>query len=1680
VGTQTVSSPLAPGQSVVVNQPWTVRAGSQVLRVTADAASAILEANEANNERTTPAPQVADESAPQILRVSPEAGSKVRGRVAVEIFAVDASGVANYQLDYSANGQDWTSLGSAANGRFTWDTAPLSDGSYSLRATATDPLGNRSTFEFQYQVDNQAPPAVQLTATPGEFRVDLRWSASDALDFAYYRLYRSTAPNSGFQPINGKMTQETFADRQVTAGTTYFYRLTVFDHVGNESVPSNVVSAAALLDSTPPVIRTLTPAEGTAAATALQLRLDASDNVAVTRYRFEFSIDGTAWSLIAEGANASVSWAVDQVPHGAYRVCATATDAQGNATSRTQLYQVDHLGPNAPANLRLEAAELALIVAWDTVGAPDFHSYELQRSQAGGPFEVVLPSTSSSLFVDRGVTAGLTYTYRVVAVDQNGNRSDPSNQATQTPLPDTTPPLVRRVVPGDGAALRGQVTLQAEATDNIAVAQFTFAFAAAGTQTWTTVGTDTAPRALGNGIWQGAVSWNTDPLAEGNYDVRVTARDAGNLTAERVYTVSIDRTPPAAPEAPSIENPRTGGTLKLSWTASSDPTATGYRLYRSETQGGNGQPVGGVLSALEFWDTELENARTYYYTLTAVDAAGNQSSRSPERPGTPTAEADLAVSTLRFDPANPTRGRSTTIVATLDSTGPAAADAEVAFYLGTPRVLLGRTTVRVPANGATQARLAWTPDLSGAATLTAVLAQTNVLDTNSANDERAVEIAVNLPPVAKAGDNRSGNWNQPIAFDGKDSTDPDGLIQAYHWDFGNGQTSINKTTSHAYQTPGIFTVVLTVTDNRGAQSRDTLQVIVNDTRADLVISRLAWNPLEPQERDQVTITATLTNLGNGSTRLGFFTTFYIDGAYQGYQRVDQLLGIGQSLEVPFAWKATKGLHTVKVVADDLQNNVVERSETNNSATTALTLQQVFFPDLIVTDLTANLPAETVSSEVPLTAQATLRNDGDADAFDFWVSLYREATFVTRLHVNELIAGAQTDLTFAFPPVVGQHTLRVVADDPVSAVLEADETNNARELALPALTLAYPDLVIEDIRLLPRDTVLSDGTSLDITATVANRGSVPLDRPFVLNYYVDGQFVGSRQVSSLAAGASSALAFQARAYPGTHTIRVVADEDNRVTEAEEGNNELATETAALTILYPDLIVSEVELLTPNVFYGQKSGFRCKVSNQTVVSTLDTFYFALYLDGQRIALQQLPKLTGFSSQTFVVEWQVNADPAVPHTIKAVVDSRQNIPEQDETNNEYVFAQSTFQVQDNFVIDLEVSGGELGTNEQVIFVNRSTAQFQAAVTMGSRPGRLGPADGVWVQLTVTQPESGETVFDDRLTYLPSSGRFAVSLPLLSYRGQYSVRAAATDGVKESAAFLSLLVIEELNFTVQTDQSVYARGQPVAITGQATKLDGEPMADQKVALMISKGAPGAQGIVSSSTVFDPSTRVFETQTGASGEFAYTFNPAWGDAGEFTVDAFIAANLVGTSAQTSFAIVAVNLDPSRVHATTSTNSTFTKVFTLENLSDVPLTGTVITLVDEDPADNVTGSLTHSIPGRLQAGVRLPIRLEVRIPENAPPSAAFRIEAVTAEGATASSRIRFTLVPATPVPVLAPQRLEVGGQPGGQLAQQVTLTNRGLGTMTGIQVLPPAILPWVKVGALSDTRLAPGASVTLI
>lgn len=100
-----------------------------------------------------------------------------------------------------------------------------------------------------------------------------------------------------------------------------------------------------------------------------------------------------------------------------------------------------------------------------------------------------------------------------------------------------------------------------------------------------------------------------------------------------------------------------------------------------------------------------------------------------------------------------------------------------------------------------------------------------VTDDMGATANATATITVNIPNSAPTASfttsSNGGQAPKAISFNASGALDGDGTIDLYSWDFGDGNTSsgpggTHKIVSHTYTSSGVFSAVLTVTDNFGA------------------------------------------------------------------------------------------------------------------------------------------------------------------------------------------------------------------------------------------------------------------------------------------------------------------------------------------------------------------------------------------------------------------------------------------------------------------------------------------------------------------------------------------------------------------------------------------------------------------------------------------------------------------------------------------------------------------------------------------------------------------------------------------------------------------------------------------------------------------------------------------------
>ncbi|MEP0814809.1 MAG: PKD domain-containing protein [bacterium] len=295
------------------------------------------------------------------------------------------------------------------------------------------------------------------------------------------------------------------------------------------------------------------------------------------------------------------------------------------------------------------------------------------------------------------------------------------------------------------------------------------------------------------------------------------------------YTFNADSTPPAPPANLSVTQPNQT-TIRLEWDDNAEPDLAGYNVYRSDSPGDPSPEklnTAAIVTASTFDVTDgVTPGLHWYFRVTSVDASDNESGFSNEADivvqdvppiNPPTGLASFAgdgqVRLTWDDPADPNIVGHNLYMST-DEFDPAPPKVN-----GAPIAAL-EYTVSPLTNGTTY--YFWLTSLDAALHESGKAGPVNATPQSGAN----------LPPVAVADAfPTSGTMPLTVNFSAGESSDPDGNIAWYRWDYTDDglwdfESETDGTTSFPYNFAGIHTARLEVEDDDGATSQDAVQITV--------------------------------------------------------------------------------------------------------------------------------------------------------------------------------------------------------------------------------------------------------------------------------------------------------------------------------------------------------------------------------------------------------------------------------------------------------------------------------------------------------------------------------------------------------------------------------------------------------------------------------------------------------------------------------------------------------------------------------------------------------------------------------------------------------------------------------------------------------------------------------------
>lgn len=538
----------------------------------------------------------------------------------------------------------------------------------------------------------------------------------------------------------------------------------------------------------------------------------------------------TVFSMVGKGDVIAMAGEFTSVNNLRYQgIVRFSTNPQGGPKQGPRIASAAWGAPSA-SSVVAGRARIAIPGNWDRDDRD--LTYQLQRAGAGVVQSRVVPSswwsTPAVLFDDTGLVPGATYTYSVRAVDGNGNAVT-SQSASVTVATGESSPYAEAVL-DDGAALyyplgtirsdwagasaptfgSGVTTRTPGAVSGVTGQSASTFSGAGGGDGRVTSGASGPPSAFSTELWFNTTTTRGGKLigfgnaatgSSSSYDRHIYMTNAGRLVfgvyPGGVRTVTSNQAYNDGRWHHAVATQGPGGIALYvdGELVGADASVTTAQSYTGRWRIG-GDNLNGWPSAPTslYFAGAIDEVAVYQSALSAGQVMQHYAVGLGQEPPTAAFESTVDDLSASFDASGSTADDGATI-------------ASYAWGFGDGSSGTGVRPTHVYAQAGTYA---------------VTLTVTDSRGVSAAATRSVTVLAANAGPIASFTSSMDG---MSVQVNGLASSDPDGSIASYSWDWGDGSPDgTGATASHTYATVGARTISLTVTDDRGGQATTSAPV----------------------------------------------------------------------------------------------------------------------------------------------------------------------------------------------------------------------------------------------------------------------------------------------------------------------------------------------------------------------------------------------------------------------------------------------------------------------------------------------------------------------------------------------------------------------------------------------------------------------------------------------------------------------------------------------------------------------------------------------------------------------------------------------------------------------------------------------------------------------------------------
>lgn len=510
------------------------------------------------------------------------------GSTSISVTWTAVSGASSYGVYRSLkSGGPYTLVSSPTNASYTDSSINLATWYYYVVKAVAGPYSSSNSTQASAQTTPGAPSGLRATVS-GSSEVGLSWFATDGA--TSYEVKRGSSSGGPYTQI-ATTTSTTYADYNVSGGTSYYYVVAAVDAGGAGPTSNEAGTATAAVA---PAGLTATTISGT------EIDLNWTAASGATSYSVQRSTrSGGPYTKIATVADATTFDNTSLAASTTYYYVVASVNAGGTGPNTTQATATT--APPSPSGLHAKTnGSTEIDLTWSAANGAT--NYIVEDSEVeGGPYTQIGTSSTAS-YKSTGLTSATQY-YYVVEASNAGSSSAISNEGTAMTTPSTPTGL--------SASTAGSTSVSLTWTASTGATSYYVLKSLTATGTYSRVG---------------SASSNSDTVAgltpSTTYYFEVEANDAGGSSVNSADASATTLSPtPAGLKAKAASSTQ----IQLTWTAATGVSS--YAVFRGSVSGGPYNQIG-TSNTAGYLDNGLTSSTEYYYVIQSIDAGGSSPNSS--------------------------------------------------------------------------------------------------------------------------------------------------------------------------------------------------------------------------------------------------------------------------------------------------------------------------------------------------------------------------------------------------------------------------------------------------------------------------------------------------------------------------------------------------------------------------------------------------------------------------------------------------------------------------------------------------------------------------------------------------------------------------------------------------------------------------------------------------------------------------------------------------------------------------------------------------------------------------------------------------------------------------------------------------------------------------------------------